>query len=206
MSQYGQIEMRLPVAVITLFVVFSGCAYHRGPEEEVHFARVTELQAVYGIFENEGDPSGKLSHTFFGYEPIQDNRSELDITHDEIDIIEISPIEKGLLVKAIKGGCVVTEKELLLERDFKLEDGKLVIETDTHLLTRGAGDITVGPSTSKTMLGIDVEGNLIWKRQDYAAVLVGFVIPAFISDIVELRFARVGADEGTTYGRCESEE
>ena len=198
--------MRLTVTIITLSIVLLGCAFHRGPDAEVHLAQASEAQSLSGSFQNGGDPSGKLSHKFFGYGPIMTNRSDTEITHDEIDIIQISPTARGILVRAIKGGCFITEKELLLGRDFKIEEGKLVIETDTHLLTRGAGDITVGPSTSKTMLGIDVDGHLIWKRQDYAAVLVGFMIPALISDVVEQRFARVDVDQNTTYNRCISNE
>jgi hypothetical protein len=90
--------------------------------------------------------------------------------------------------------------------DFDVEEGQIVIETETHLLTRGAGDITVGPSISKTVLGIDVEGHLIWKRQDYAAVLVGFVIPAAISDVVEVKFLRADIDETANFRRCISGE
>ena len=198
--------MRLTVTIIILSFVLGGCAFHRGPEAEVHFAQESEPQSLSGSFENEGDPSGKLSHKFFGYAPILTNRSDTEITHDKIDIIQISPTAMGILVRAIKGECFIAEKELLLGRDFKIEEGKLIIEKDSHLLTRGAGDITVGPSTSKTMLGIDVDGHLIWKRQDYAAVLVGFMIPALISDVVEQRFARVGVDQNKTYNRCISEE
>ena len=198
--------MRSVLIVISLFAFLGGCAYHRGPKKAIHLTRVTTSRALCGVFHNQGDPSGKLSHTFFGYETIKKDSSDAGTRHDEIDFIRISAIDQGVLVEAIKSGCIVAEKRLQEGEDFDVEGGHIVIDTETHLLTRGVGDITVGPSTSKTVLGVDVEGHLIWKRQDYAAVLVGFFIPAAISDVVELRFLRADIDENANFRRCTSGE
>ena len=154
----------------------------------------------------DGNPPGKLSYTFFGDSPPIDDSADGEIEHDEIGFIKISVIDQGLLVEAIKGQCIVANKVLGEGVEFDVEGGRVVIKTETHYLTRGVGDITVGPSTSKTSLGIDVEGHLIWKRQDYAAVLVGFIIPAAISDVVEVRYEKADIDENTIFQKCVGSE
>ena len=198
--------MRLFFIAVLLSLFLTGCAFHRGPDDPVQLTSVSESTGLSGVFVNHGNPLGKLSYTFFGDSPRIDKSSDGKMRHDEIDFVKISVIDQGLLVEAIKGQCIVANKVLRENIDFVVEGGRVVIKTETHFLTRGVGDITVGPSTSKTSLGIDVEGHLIWKRQDYAAVLVGFIIPAAISDVVEVRYEKADIDENTIFQKCVSSE
>lgn len=154
LSPAWQRRMRGYLPILVLFVVLDGCAYYSGPEGAVRFSPLGEPQALVGIFHNEGDPAGNLSILLFGFATLQDTSSGIVTRHEEIDFIQISAVAEGILVQAISGGCAVAEKELRLGRDFEFVGGRLVLETDTHYLTRGSGDITFGPSTSKTVLGI----------------------------------------------------
>ena len=191
--------------IIMVFSALGGCVFHSGPQEKVQLTRLTGIGDLVGVYENRGDPSGYLSRFLFGYATPDDDVESAQIEHEKIAKIQILRIDKGIDVKAIAHDCILARRLLLEGDELTFKDGKVVIDQEAYLLTRGAGDVVLGPSTSKTVLGIDTEGNLIWRRQDYAAGLLFVIFPMALSDLSEIRFKRLGLEPEESYGQCDDQ-
>jgi hypothetical protein len=180
--------MKLQASVVALFIFLSGCAFHSEPENNQEFYNISQLSELAGVYKNKGDPSGYLSEIIWG-----DIKSIIkpEVRHEDIEFIEVSSTEHSLIVKAIKGGCSIYEKSYIVGRDFKISDGKIVIHRDASLLTRGAGDVLVGPSYEQITLGLDAGKNGKYRNSGYAAGLVFLILPVAFSDISDTRFERV---------------
>jgi len=192
-------------ALIIMFLTsLGGCVFHSGPQDKVKLTRLNGIGDLVGVYENRGDPSGYLSRFLFGYATPVDDVERAQIEHEKIAKIQILSIEQGIDVKAIAHDCILAQRLLLEGNELAFNDGKVVIDQEAYLLTRGAGDVVLGPSTSKTVLGIDTEGNLIWRRQDYAAGLLFVIFPMALSDISEIRFKRLELEPAESYGQCDN--
>ncbi|MEE4145522.1 MAG: hypothetical protein V2I26_12025 [Halieaceae bacterium] len=198
-------RLKNTIPLILVSALLGSCVFYSGPEEEVQLTRLASLGDMAGVYDNEGDPEGYLSWYFFGYDPIGNSAENAQIEHDAIERIQLSRIDNGLDVKALGQDCLLAERQLLEGEELELDDGHVVIDQEAYLLTRGAGDVALGPSTSKTILSIDVNGNLIWRRQDYAAGLLFVIFPMALSDRSEKRFQRLDIVPKEFYEKCNSQ-
>lgn len=186
----GASRIKIDLAALVLSAVIAGCAVHSGPEDNLDFQRVSELSELEGTYKNEGDPQGYLSSIIWG----QVVGADSAITHEDIELIGVAADGAQLFVKAIRGGCVIYEREYTRGRDFEMDDGRITLSTDTHLLTRGGDDVLVGPSYEKVTLGLDTAKHGKYQNKGYAAGLIFMIFPVVLSGDSEIRFDRVDVD------------
>jgi hypothetical protein len=155
---------------------------HQGPVENQSFREVQQLTELEGVYVNKGDPKGFLSQEIW---PKVGNFS-----HEAIQYIEVNAANDALIVKAIKNDCVVYERSYLLGRDFSVVDGAISIRSESHAVTRGPGDVVVGPSFQSKTLGIDKSGNGKARDSFFMAGLVFMIFPIALSDTKEVRYLK----------------
>ena len=192
--------MRVKLLVIAFIFFISGCAQYSGPNEKVRFSASTEIKQLSGLYVNAGDPDDYLSRIIFGNKPINSKSLNKFVRHREINFIEVVSKENSILVKAIKGSCSAYEKKYTLGKDFEINNGQIVLYKKVHLLSRGAGDVLIGPSFGKIAIGLDKNGDGVYKNQASAAGLVFLLIPAAFSDVSEVRFKR--SSESRSFSNC----
>jgi hypothetical protein len=184
--------MKLQTMIIALSLSLSGCAFHSEPETNQDFHQVSQLSELGGIYKNAGDPSGYLSK-IIGISP--------EANHGDIELIEVSSTENSLVVKAVRNGCSIHEKHYILDRDFKISDGKIVLRKEAHLLSRGTGDVLVGPSYEQVTLGLDAGKHGKMRESVHAAGLVFLVWPVAFTSTDDVRFERVN-DRPSGFEAC----
>lgn len=143
--------------VIIFILLLTGCVFHSAPKDNRDFYHVTQLSEFEGVYKNKGDPKGFLSLIIWGN---TDPQMSPVVHYQDVEFIEVLATENSLTAKAIQNGCVIYEKSYVIGRDFEIDGGKIAIHRDVSLLTRGRGDVLVGPSYEKITLGLD-EGEMV---------------------------------------------
>ena len=192
------------IIVLTIFLI-AGCAFHSEPEGNQEFHQISQLPELAGVYKNKGNPSGYLSWIIWpDIKQIRPDIKEIinaDTGHEDIEFIEVIPKDNSLIVKAISNGCSIYDKTYILDRDFKISDGKIVIHREAHLLTRGGGDVLLGPSYEDITLGLDTGKHGKSRSSGYGAGLVFMMVPVAISDISDIRYERV-SDKPQVFRNC----
>jgi len=196
---YTGIYMKFIICFIIL-ISLSGCILHSGPDEDIHFVKIKQLKNVSGSYINKGKPYHKLSYIVFGYDPIYSLSNNKKIDHENIDIINISTHKDIVQVEAIEKECIVYKKEYILDKDFKIEDGKIILKSEFHSLSRGPGDLLLGPSYEKIEIGLDENNNGAYRSQEYIAGLAVLIIPIAGSSTSDVRFKKL--DVSKKYSTC----
>lgn len=180
--------MKLQALAVMLFIFLNGCAFHSEPKDNQEFYQISQMSELAGVYKNKGDPSGYLSAVIWG------NIKKVikpEVSHEEIEFIEVQSTENSLIVKAIKSGCAIYEKSYILGRDFKISGGKIIIHRDAFLLTRGGDDVLLGPSYEEITLGLDAGKHGKYRNSGYAAGLVFTLFPMAFSETNDVRYERV---------------
>lgn len=215
--------VNIKICLIIISLMICGCSYHTSPSDPVEFSSINDINQLYGMYKNDGEPEGFLSFLLWGDEIHLDQTKGKDanfvtsalrilwdedigkdikiikLEHEDIDFIKIDGGGGYLVAKAIKNGCIFYEQKYKKGEDFKIEDGRLLIE-DFHLLTRGGDDPMLGPSNAKVYFGIEKNGHGVYRSEGWAAGIVYSLFPVMASDSVEIRFRRV--NETKSYQRC----
>ena len=190
--------MMLKALAVMLLIFLNGCAFHSAPKDNQEFYQISQMSELTGVYKNKGDPSGYFSANIWGNIKLI---IKPEVDHKDIEFIEVLSAENSLVVKAIKKGCSVYEKTYILGRDFKISGGKIIIHRDASLLTRGAGDVLVGPSYEQITLGIDTGKHGKYRNSGYAAGLVFLLFPIAFSETNDTRFERVN-DKPQAFKTC----
>lgn len=185
------------ILIILLFV--GGCSSHSGPKESVVISRSTELHNLSGLYDNSGDPSDYLSEFIWGKAPINANHYLTYLEHHKINFIQVNPNDNSVEVRAIVNGCVAHEMKYIQNKDFEIIDGKIVLHAEGDLISRGADDPLIGPSSQQITLALDVTGDAIYKNESFAAGLAFLIIPVAVSDVTEIRFKKQNDDKSFNY-------
>jgi len=188
------------VFTLAIFITFfCGCATHKEPKVNLAFEQISRLSELEGIYKNAGEPSGLLSYIFWPklYEGIG-----AKFRHNDIEFIEVTLQDKGtFLVKGIVNGCSRIEKTFILGKDFELKDGRIIVPSKINYLSRGKGDMLIGPSTQDVTLGLDTEKQgKVKTSANYAGLLFAF-IPVAVDETIETRFNRV-SEKPQNYPPC----
>jgi hypothetical protein len=174
--------------VFILVILLSGCAFHSAPKDNQDFYKLSHFSELAGVYKNKGEPSGFLSAIFWGDIKKVMN---IDISHEDIEYIEVSSLDNSILLRAIKSGCAIYERTYLIGRDFNMDDGKIIVRKDVAILTRGGDDVLLGPSYEKVMFGLDMGKHGKYRNSSYAAGLLFALFPMAASDTSDIRFDRV---------------
>jgi len=185
------------ILIILLFL--SGCSSYSGPKESVTISNTTELHNLSGLYNNSGSPAGYLSQFIWGNTPINANHYRTYLKHYKIQYIQVTPQNNSVFVRAIVNDCVAHEMKYVQDTDFEIVNGQIVLSTDGDLLSRGAGDPLVGPSSQQVTMSLDVNGNGVYKNETVAAGLVFLIVPVAISDVTEIRFKKQSDNKSYNY-------
>ena len=180
--------MKLQTIVVLLITLLNGCVFNSGPEGNQEFYNISHLIELEGVYKNKGEPSDYLSATIWENAVLNENP---DVNHEDIELIEVSETADSLILKAIKNDCSIYEKTYIVGRDFKISDGKIILRRNVDLLTRGSGDVLLGPSYEKITLGLDSEKHGKYRSSAYAAGIVFMFLPIAVSGNSDVRFERV---------------
>ncbi len=165
---------RAVAGICVLLFILSGCATVSEPENNQGFQHVSKISELTGVYDNYGDPQYYLSQFIF---------TNLPDYHYNIDLIEVSPIENGVLVKAIKDDCYIHAESFLLGKDFDLSGGKILLMRDATLIPMVAENVVTGPMYQQDSIGIDTDGHGKLKRS------------VFVTMILPLPFAAIGFED-----------
>ena len=168
------------VSLLFLFLIFFGCSYHKEPENNQEFQKETKLSHLAGIYYNLGDPKGFLSEILWGNL----------VPHEDVELVHVSVSGKQVVVSAIKNGCIFYTMRYVEGQDFQINDGKITLSKNMAVISRGAGDPLVGPSSYTVELGLDTEGHGKYQSREYLAGLVFWLVPVAASETRDVRFSR----------------
>jgi hypothetical protein len=169
------------------------------PQQDFNFSKISDLNQIKGIYRNPGDPKGFLSQVLWNNANITDNLGR-KVLHNEIEFIQVSSKDNFVTVNAIKDNCIIYTKKYELNKDFKIIDGRIIIKDESHPLTRGDGDVVLGPSSEKIELGLDTEGHGKFKSKINVVGLVYMMIPLIVSEDITIRFKKM--DNNRLYEEC----
>lgn len=188
--------------LLFMFAPFlAGCATHYGTVNSGDFFHVTKISELAGVYKNKGDWGGSGTLAEILWQGRSDHKPVAD--YNKVDFIDVSSTANSLTVKAIQNGCAVYGKTYVLGRDFKLDYGRIIIHSEFHSLTRGGGDVLVGPSYSEVALGLDSKGNGKYKATDAGAGLAFLFLPVAGSETRDVTFERV-SNTPRLYKDCHS--
>lgn len=166
----------------------------------IDFKDTNDIKQLEGVYENKGDPKGYMSERIPNFTPLNSNKKHIE--DNSIKYINVKVINKKVIVQAIKDECVAYERNYIYGIDFNFENGKIVIENDFNLLSRGPGDLTLGPSYFRTVIGVDSNGDGAYHNSGAIAVLVLFTVPVAAAGIDEIRFTKLALTRDTNFIQC----
>lgn len=166
----------------------SGCV-RSGPAGGSEFGSIDDVVDIDGVYENDGDPEGRLSEILWGKTPLECNGTT--VRHEEVESIAVSTSEDTVRVLAVLDGCTACERTYVLGRDLSIERGRIVLHERAFAVSRGGDDVMLGPSYEKAVIGLDVGGNALYESRGAGAGLVLTLIPAAFSEVSRIRFSRV---------------
>ena len=192
--------MKFKTIIIIILILFfiSGCLFHSEPPNNREFRNISKVYELAGVYKNTGEPSGYITEILW---PDIKQIFGANINHEDIEFIEVIPKDRLLTVKAISKGCSIFEKKYILGQDFKINDGKIIIHREAHLLTRGGDDVLLGPSYEDLALGIDIVKDGKYRRSGCAAGLIFMIFPVAFSDTSDIRYERV-SDKPQEFKNC----
>ncbi len=183
----------MPLFLILMLFV-SGCSYYTGPAEKVQTIENIRIEDLTGLYINAGDPSGYLSQFIWGEDRLHANVIRSDIEHHQITMIQVLATGNNVDIEAVYNGCVAHHNTYIQGKDFEINNGKILLHTENHLLSRGGDDPLLGPSSQKVFLMLDINGNGIYRDESFAAGLVYLIIPVAVSNLSEIRFKKSDND------------
>jgi len=166
-----------------LLIFLSGCSFKNiAPEHKNEIANSTSINDLIGTYVNKGTPQGYITQILW---PAKFNNK-----HKDVDKINVIKSLKGILIQAIRNNCSIYAHEYTPGTDFELKDGLIYIKKEGHVLTRGSGDVFVGPSYEEKVIALDIKGHGIYSESTQATGLAFLAIPFAISHNKELRFRK----------------
>ena len=183
--------MKLFNITILLTFLLSGCSFVSGPQEKIGFSNTSSLANLSGLYKNEGDPGASLSQILFGYSSIQSSGEKKLIDHKSITHIAVKVIDNRVNVRAIQNDCYVYERVFIEGEDFEITHGEIVLKRKVSLLSRGPDDVLVGPVYEKIVIGLEKDGDGVYRSQVYGGGLVFLLFPVVFKELDEVRFERV---------------
>lgn len=185
--------MKRGILSVIVCLIVSGCASYSDPKGS-DFRPIKNISETEGVYRNS-TISGYLSSVIWGGDVL--NKTPL-AGHHAIDLIEVAPTPSSVTVNAIANGCVVYTQSYTVGRDIKISNGRIIVRRKLeHLLSRGSGDVLVGPSFEEIALGLDEDNQGMYRSSTFAAGLVFLMLPvAFSETKEEMHFARVATRAG----------
>jgi len=186
-----------------LMLPLAGCIIigNTAPKGNSDFSQTIETRQLKGVYKNSGDPNGYLSWSIWKAPYVVDIFGR-NVPHKEIELIEVLSSGNTLTVNAIKDGRIIYRQDYIQDRDFTFKDGKIVIKDESNLLSRGSGDVLVGPSYEKVEIGLDLNGNGKYKGQTYFAGLVFLLFPMAGGGSSEVKFTKLSSN--ITFELCKT--
>ncbi|PIP02844.1 MAG: hypothetical protein COW18_01070 [Zetaproteobacteria bacterium CG12_big_fil_rev_8_21_14_0_65_54_13] len=171
-------------------LLLAACVHSAAPADNQPFRAVSTMQTFSGSYENRGEGEA-ASRAVYLSSLLWGGVDVAGVAHKDIERIQVAVDGTQVSVSALSHGCVVYAKSYTEGADFKLSNGEISLKRDANLLTRGPGDVLVGPSYESVTLGLDARGDGKYRSQDAGAGLVFLMIPVAMADRSDIRFKRV---------------
>lgn len=178
---------------LTICLLLSGCVFKSAPENNMDFRSDIDIRDLAGVYNNAGDPPQYshvtyLSSVLWGGNAVTTNAGE--IPHSDIKYIQVEALGREVRVSAIGNQCVLITQKYIQGKEFQLSNGTLTINRDTHVLSRGVGDVLLGPSYESVELGIDTKGDGKYRRTGAFAGAVFLLVPVVATETADIRFKK----------------
>ncbi|BCA78536.1 hypothetical protein [Desulfuromonas sp. AOP6] len=186
--------MTQPIAIfLSALLLLGACvATNTAPVDNRPFAPVGSLQEITGIYQNRGEGDER-------YRPLYLSAllwpGDETLHHGDIETIVVSETAAGVLeVSARTAQMTVKSGRYVEGKDFKLEDGRLLLGTQTGMAGLKAGEPLLGAYRQEIELGLDTTGQGKARQHVSAAGLAFLLIPIAADSTEEVRFLRLSAE------------
>lgn len=182
--------MRLHIAILLIFALLSACVT-TAPLNNSPFSAIDNIGQLEGAYKNKGDggPTEKVS-LYLSRVLWPDEKT---LNHESIDIIEVKKqTEDTLIVNALQGSATVKTAKFTYGKDFKIEEGIIVLKSEVNIAGFKAGEPLVGFYAGGTQIGLDEKGHGKFHSSGTAAGLAYMFLPIAVSGSQDVRFYRIG--------------
>lgn len=179
---------RYSVAVI-FALALSACA-SAPPSNNAPFRATTTLAQLEGMYENNGDGGTDEAPTLYLSSILWPDDRSLD--HQRIGRIAVEKQSENMLqISALRGNEIIRKKELTEGQDFKIQDGVIVLSSETGIAGFRTGEPLLGFYGGSSKLGLDAEGHGKYHSSGTAAGLAFLIFPVAARYARDVRFRRV---------------
>ena len=181
-----------PVIYILPLLLLCSCI-STAPRENAPFASIQQLDELSGIYKNKGVTGEDLPAVYLSkiIWPSDNN-----LRHDEIEMIEVThPATETIEVRAFSRNVAVKSSRFVENIDFKIKNGRLVLEDEAGIAGFKTGEPLVGPYHGSRELGIDSRGQGKYRSSFSVAGLVYLVVPIAMGGTDDVRFERIPSSE-----------
>lgn len=189
-------SVRQAIAWVGLAALAAGCVFSSAPPDDTDFAAVGDLHQLDGRYRNRGEGAPGAAPVFLSAILLPAAPS---LDHAGIEVVELRATDATTLAVRAVGAAdaLVAERRLVAGRDFALTDGRLRLRHRAALLgyspsAETPDDPLVGPRSETVELGLDLRGQGKYRRRFTGAGLVYLIVPVFLRDVTDVRFARLG--------------
>ena len=182
--------MKKYLLILLLSIFLIGCIFRDAPQNNSNFSENTKINNLVGMYKNLGDDGINDNINKYLSELIWPHDKSLQ--HESINIISVKKKDnKSLIVKAMNKDLIIKEQLFTEGKEFKIDDGIIILANKTEILGTKSGEVAVGLSSYKNTIGLDKNGDGKYQSSSAAGALLLLVIPIAIHGKQEIRFKRL---------------
>lgn len=179
----------LPLVALYSCLTLAGCVGFSSERmsSSLRFRPIHELRDIAAVYSIQGDSqrgsSRVFSYALFG-------TYDFSATPDSVRFR--SPTPSLLICEALSRGRVVASREMIQDRDFRIEGGAMRLLSDK---TSGfGGEGRVGLEKTSTFIRLTESGDAVMTEKHSEVAMTLLVIPGASIDITDTVFTRLRAD------------
>lgn len=183
--------MTQPIAILLSALLLLGACVSTtsAPGDNRPFAAIGSLQEISGVYKNKGEGDER-------YRPLYLSAllwpGDETLHHADIETIVVSETAAGVLeVSARTAQQTVKSGRYVEGKDFRIEDGRLLLGTQTGMAGLKTGEPLLGAYRHEVELGLDTTGQGKARQHGWAAGLAFLLIPIAADSTEEVRFLRL---------------
>ncbi len=162
------------IFIFTMLIQLCACA--SGPVNNVDFNKDVNLENLGGTYENKMEATENIQALFsthiWPFTKDTTHKKSMNIKqHKNIDYVNITYTNSGLMFEAISNGCVAVQKTIEIDGSF--ESGQFEINS-TY---KNWSEVHIGPWYNRITLGIDIAGNAKLRSLDRVGGMIFWIIP-----------------------------
>lgn len=181
--------MKIKNILLTILLFVLCACISTAPSGNLAFSTIESARDLTGTYINkgitgEGYPSIYLSKIIWP--------ADETLNHEKIETISVVESTPGVLeVKASAGRNTLKTGRFTENKDFEIQNGKIVLESEFGVAGFKVGEPLVGPYGGRRELGLDSSGDGKYRSSFSAAGLAYLVFPIAVGGSDEVRFERL---------------